>query len=176
MAASLAVFPAVTAFICSVHNPAKVSPCAARAPAGAGPLAGDLFVPFGFVVFSLGDLSGRVLSSLGPWGRTPPPAWAVALYAVARVAIAAATLFCRVVTPSPWRLPTLLRDDRAAWGVVFSLGLTQGHLLSTACMHAPAVVPRGREAEFGPVTGVCITVGCLAGSVASVGLMRAFAG
>jgi hypothetical protein len=40
----------------------------------------------------------------------------------------------------------------------------QGHLLSTACMHAPAVVPPGKEGEFGPVTGLCITAGCLAGS------------
>jgi uncharacterized membrane protein YgcG len=174
MAASLAVFPAVTAFICSVHNPARTSPCAARAPREAGPLAGDLFVPFGFVVFALGDLSGRVLSSIGPWGRAPPSPAAVVLYSLARVALAAGTLFCRVVTPTPWLLPTLVTDDRAAWLLVFALGLTQGHLLSTACMHAPAVVPAGREAEFGPVTGVCITAGCLAGSVASVGVMRAF--
>lgn len=173
MAGSLAVWPGVTAFICSEHNPALVSPCAPRAPPY-GRLSGDLFVPAMFVIFSLGDVTGRIASSWGPWGRHPPPAAALFFYSVLRLAVVCALLLCHVVTPEPWQLPFLLRSDWWPVGLVLALGLTQGHLLSTACMHAPAVLPPGKEAKFGPVTGFCITAGCLAGSVISTFLVERF--
>jgi equilibrative nucleoside transporter 1/2/3 len=170
MGASLAVFPGVAAFICSELNPAVVSPCAAHADAGR--LYGDLFVPVLFVLFSLGDLCGRVMSSWGPWGRRPPPALALLAYALARGVLVVALMVCHVVTPTPWRLRTVLVADWWPFGLVAGLGLTQGHLLSTACMHAPAVVPPGREATFGPMTGLCITLGCLLGSIANSFIMQ----
>lgn len=173
MAGSLAVWPGVAAFICSADNPASVSPCAPRAPPY-GRLSGDLFVPLMFVVYALGDLTGRVASGVGPWGRRPPAPAALLLYSLARLGVAAGLLACHVVTPAPWRLPFLLRADAWPLGLAVALGFTQGHLLSTACMHAPAVLPPGREARFGPVTGFCITAGCLAGSVASTAIVEAF--
>lgn len=172
MAGSLSVWPGVTAFICSVDNPAVVSPCAATSSKGR--LQGDLWVPAMFLFFALGDLTGRIISSWGPWGRRPPAGLSLLLYALLRCGISAALCFCRVITPTPWGLPQLFRDDYYPIGFVVLLGLTQGHLLSTACMHAPAVVPRGKEGEFGPVTGLCITVGCLLGSVTSVFLVGFF--
>jgi hypothetical protein len=173
MAGSLAVWPGVTAFICSVHNPAVVSPCAPRA-APYGRLAGDLFVPAMFVIYALGDVTGRIASSWGPWGRRPPAAASLLAYSLARLGVVGALLVCHVVTPAPWQLPYLLTTDWWPLGLVLALGLTQGHLLSTACMHAPAVLPPGKEARFGPVTGFCITAGCLAGSVASTVIVEAF--
>ncbi|KAI8465261.1 MAG: hypothetical protein J3K34DRAFT_525488 [Monoraphidium minutum] len=172
MAGSLAVWPGVTAFICGAHNPATVSPCAARGQYGRWD--GDLFVPAMFVVFALGDVTGRIASSWGPWGRCPPAAAALMAYALARLGVVAALLFCHVVTPSAWLLPPLLNTDGWTMGLVLGLGLSQGHLLSTACMHAPAVLPPGKEARFGPVTGFCITAGCLGGSIASTLLVEAF--
>jgi hypothetical protein len=173
MAGSLAVWPGVTAFICSVHNPAVVSPCAPRA-APYGRLAGDLFVPAMFVIYALGDVTGRIASSWGPWGRRPPAAASLLAYSLARLSVVGALLLCHVVTPAPWTLPYLLQTDWWPLGLVLALGLTQGHLLSTACMHAPAVLPPGKEARFGPVTGFCITAGCLAGSIASTVIVEAF--
>ena len=173
MAGSLAVWPGVAAFICSAANPAAVSPCVPRAPPY-GRLSGDLFVPLMFVVYALGDLTGRVASGAGPWGRRPPAPAALVAYALARLAVAGGLLACHVVTPAPWRLPYALRSDAWPLGLAVALGFTQGHLLSTACMHAPAVLPPGREARFGPVTGFCITAGCLAGSVASTAIVEAF--
>ncbi|GBF96920.1 equilibrative nucleoside transporter family [Raphidocelis subcapitata] len=173
MAGSLAVWPGVTAFICSVHNPAVVSPCAPRA-APYGRLAGDLFVPAMFVIYALGDVTGRIASSWGPWGRRPPAAASLLAYSLSRLGVVGALLLCHVVTPSPWQLPYMLRTDWWPLGLVLALGLTQGHLLSTACMHAPAVLPPGKEARFGPVTGFCITAGCLAGSIASTALVESF--
>lgn len=174
MGCSLAIWPGVTAFICSVSNPARTSPCA---PLGGGPqprLTGDLFVPLTFVVFGLGDLTGRVASSMGPWGRRPPHPAAMLAYAIARLGLGAAILVCNVVTPTPWLLPTLLNNDAYPLALIAALGLTQGHLLSTACMHAPALVPPGKEGDFGPVTGFAITAGSLLGSGALFGIMQRF--
>ena len=110
-----------------------------------------------------------------PWRACrPPSAAALLLYSLARLGVVGALLMCHVVTPAPWRLPYVLRTDSWPLGLVLALGLTQGHLLSTACMHAPAVLPPGKEARFGPVTGFCITAGCLAGSIVSAALVEAF--
>jgi uncharacterized membrane protein YdjX (TVP38/TMEM64 family) len=41
-------------------------------------------------------------------------------------------------------------------------------------MHAPALVPAGKEGEFGPVTGFAITAGSLMGSAALFFIMQQF--
>ncbi|KAF8065938.1 hypothetical protein HT031_002999 [Scenedesmus sp. PABB004] len=175
MGCSLAVWPGITAFICSVDNPATTSPCASTSGGGRwGRVTGDLFVPITFVVFGVGDLAGRIASSWGPWGAAPPPALSLLAYALARFGLLGAILFCHVVTPTAWALPTLFPSDAYPLAFITLLGLTQGHLLSTLCMHAPALVPPGKEAEFGPVTGLCITVGSLMGSASLFFIMRAF--
>jgi hypothetical protein len=127
MAVSLAVWPGVTAFFCSVDNPATSSPCAPRGahPGIWGRLTGDLFTPITFVAFGVGDLIGRVASSWGPWGRRPPAAAALLVYALARFGIGAGILVCNVVTPAPWRLPVLVHSDWASLGLIVLLGLTQ---------------------------------------------------
>lgn len=127
MGVSLGVWPGVTAFFCSVDNPATSSPCA---PRGAhhgiwGRLTGDLFVPITFVAFGVGDLFGRIGSSWGPWGRRPPAALSLLVYSLLRFAIAAGILCCNVVTPTPWKLPVLVHTDWASLGLIFLLGLTQ---------------------------------------------------
>ncbi|WIA37582.1 hypothetical protein OEZ86_014488 [Tetradesmus obliquus] len=176
MGCSLAIWPGVTAFICSVDNPAKTSPCAATSSVDSrfGRITGDLFVPITFVVFGVGDLTGRIISSWGPWGRRPPAPLSLLLYALLRFGIAYAILHCHVVTPTLWQLPTLFHNDLYPLGFITLLGLTQGHLLSTACMHAPALVPPGKEGEFGPVTGFAITAGSLMGSAALFFIMEQF--
>jgi equilibrative nucleoside transporter 1/2/3 len=96
------------------------------------------------------------------------------VYSLLRFGIAYAILHCHVVTPTLWQLPTLFHNDLYPLGFITLLGLTQGHLLSTACMHAPALVPAGKEGEFGPVTGFAITAGSLMGSAALFFIMQQF--
>jgi hypothetical protein len=176
MGCSLAIWPGITAFICSVDNPAKTSPCAATSSVDSrfGRITGDLFVPITFVVFGVGDLTGRIISSWGPWGRRPPAPLSLFVYALLRFGIAYGILHCNVVTPTLWQLPTLFHNDLYPLAFITLLGLTQGHLLSTACMHAPALVPAGKEGEFGPVTGFAITAGSLMGSAALFWIMQHF--
>lgn len=127
MGVSLAVWPGVTAFFCSVDNPATHSPCAPRgAHSGIwGRLSGDLFVPVTFVAFGIGDLIGRIASSWGPWGRRPPAAASLLLYSLLRFGLAGGILCCNVVTPSAWKLPVLVHTDWASLGLILLLGLTQ---------------------------------------------------
>lgn len=46
-------------------------------------VAGELFVPFVFVLFNLGDLLGRAMAGRGPWAAAPPPVSACGVAEVA---------------------------------------------------------------------------------------------
>lgn len=166
---TMVVFPGITAFICSVHNPAKVSPCAASTKFGR--YAGDLFVPFMYVVFNIGDFCGRTLSSVGPWSKTPPRSKVLLTYALARMMFIVFFVFCHVVTPRTWHFPTYFESDSYPIAFNLLLGLTQGHLLSTACMHAPTLLPASQAGKYGSVVAFACTFGCFIGSMVSVVLV-----
>lgn len=61
---TMSTHPGISSFICSVDNPAAVSPCAARngRPGLAGRIQGDLFVPLLFVLFrwAIGNAVGAM--------------------------------------------------------------------------------------------------------------------
>lgn len=78
-----------------------------RLPCGA--LTGDLFVPLIFVLFNVGDITGRLCASIGPWGHSPPRGRTLVVYATSRIVFVAALAVCRVVTPHPWLLPVVFR-------------------------------------------------------------------
>lgn len=82
-------------------------------------IAGDLFVPFMFVMFNAGDLVGRALAGCGPWSRQPPSTAALSAYAIARLLLLVAMLFCNVVLPHRWALPVLFR-----WSALLPVALT----------------------------------------------------
>ena len=71
--------------------------------------AGDLFTPLLFLLFNVGDLLGRLLSGVGAYVHKSPPASLLMGYALSRIALAAALVFCHVVTPHAWRAPELFR-------------------------------------------------------------------
>ena len=167
-AVTIAVFPSITASICSVHNPATRPPCLPHTRYGrlAGDHrlsrfcakmnlakcfysarhflidkpqqatqafccvaswmtmirfalgsctmtalsmhpAGDLFTPLLFLLFNLGDLLGRLLSGIGPYVHKSPRPSMLMGYALSRIVLAAALIFCHVVTPHAWRAPEL---------------------------------------------------------------------
>ena len=67
--------------------------------------AGDLFQPFLFLLFNVGDASGRLLA--GFHGKPCPPA-ALLAYGFLRVLLVVGIAFCNIVTSKPWLLPALL--------------------------------------------------------------------
>ncbi|KAG2490316.1 hypothetical protein HYH03_011267 [Edaphochlamys debaryana] len=173
---TMSTHPGLSAFICSVDNPAKVSPCAARNDRDGllGRIQGDLFVPLLFVLFSLGDFLGRFLSGYGPWAHGAPKPLSILAYSVLRCAVAAAVLFCHLVTPTRWLLQEYLSKDYWPWGIIMLLGATQGHLISTICMHAPSTLMPTEQSRYGPVTSFAISAGCFVGSFVSIGLSSVF--
>jgi equilibrative nucleoside transporter 1/2/3 len=167
--ASFSVHPGVSAFVCSVQNPATSSPCISRPSAGR--LFGDLFVPLLFVVFSVFDFLGRMLAGFGPWSRSAPNAMVLVIYSVLRFAAAGALLFSNVIAPTHWMLPRLIDNDYVFQGLVGLMGMTQGHLISTVLMHAPSTLPSNEQNRFGPVTSFAISAGSFLGSLVSVAIM-----
>ena len=57
---------------------------------------------------SVGDFLGRFLSGFGPWAHHAPAPLSILAYSVVRCAIAAAILFCHLVTPATWMLDEYL--------------------------------------------------------------------
>lgn len=162
---TLSVFPGITAFICSVDNPATSSPCAAHTAAGR--LAGDLFVPVMFVAFNVGDFCGRLIASVGPWSRKPPAASVVISYALLRAAFLLVFIFCNVITPQKWSVPTLLRSDVFPLAGNLLLGMTNGHLMTIIYMHAPQLLPAWSKHCYGAAVSVCMVGGLFVGSLVS---------
>ena len=62
-----------------------------------------------FLVCNFGDVAGRMLVSVGPWGSRPPGMTAMVVYSLLRVPLAGLILFSNVVTAELWRLPRLIR-------------------------------------------------------------------
>jgi equilibrative nucleoside transporter 1/2/3 len=74
---------------------------------------------------SLGDFVGRFLAGFGPWSRGAPKPLSILLYSLLRCGVAAAVLFCHLVTPTPWLLDEYLSADYWPAAVIFLLGATQ---------------------------------------------------
>lgn len=51
---------------------------------------------------------------------------------------------------------------------------SQGHLISTICMHAPATLQPAHASRYGPVTSFAISSGCFLGSFVSLYLATQF--
>ncbi|GAX77749.1 hypothetical protein CEUSTIGMA_g5192.t1 [Chlamydomonas eustigma] len=169
---TMGMHPGITSFICSMENPAKVSPCAASTASGR--IYGDLFVPLLYVLFSLGDFLGRLLSGYGPWSHGAPAPLSIFAYSLFRGAIGGGLLFCHIITPTAWKLPQYLDEDYYPFALITLLGLTQGHLISTICMHAPSTLLPTEQSKYGPVTSFAISMGSFLGSFVALGLGTAF--
>ncbi|CAL8462012.1 g1543 [Coccomyxa elongata] len=165
-ALTIAVFPSVTAAICSVHNPAKSPPCFPHVAAGR--LAGDLWTPLLFLLFNGGDLGGRLLAGIGQQQHRAPGTGALLTYALTRVVLVTGLLLCHVITPHPWRLPELVRSDLLPTVLIFLLGLTNGHLASLTSMHMPSLLPPSYRERSGPIIAFSITIGLTLGSILAV--------
>lgn len=160
---TLAVFPGIATAICSSQSSTEGTVCTPSPSAGR--LNGELFVPVLFVLYNLGDITGRLSSCIGPWGRSPPSGSILLAYAVLRLPLAAALAFCRVIMPRHWLPPMLFRSD--VWPLLFTflLGTSNGHLASLICMHAPSLLPVNAKGGCGAVLAFAITTGVTIGSV-----------
>lgn len=163
---TLAVFPGIATSICSSRSSTEGTVCTPSPSAGR--LSGELFVPSLFVLYNMGDITGRLSSCIGPWGRSPPSGSILLAYAILRLPLAAALAFCRVITPRHWLLPILFRSDVWPRLFTFLLGMSNGRLASVICMHAPSLLPVNARGGCGAVLAFAITTGVTIGSVVAL--------
>lgn len=106
----------------------------------------------------------------GPWSHGAPQPLQILAYSIGRSVIAGGLLFCHIVTPTAWLFPQYFDNDYYPFTLILLLGLTQGHLISTICMHAPSTLMPTEMSKYGPVTSFAISVGCFLGSFVALGL------
>ncbi|OAQ22744.1 hypothetical protein K457DRAFT_102342 [Linnemannia elongata AG-77] len=165
-ALTLSLFPSLTALVESTNT----APDRAR-------IFGDLFVPLHFLIYNLGDWTGRSLPSFALFSpNTTHPTrrqqLRYLLSAFGRCIFIPVFLTANLPIPEDTRLlPLLIRRDEIWFLLVFLFALSNGYLGSLIMMVGPACVLGGEnKARAGVKLGFWLTTGLAMGSVASFGV------
>ncbi|KAK6341196.1 hypothetical protein TWF696_008283 [Orbilia brochopaga] len=143
------VFPVFTQAILSVNPP---STSVVTRP--------EVFIPFAFLVWNLGDLLGRVVCGVpGVVCRNPQ---LLAAGAAARVLWIPLYLLCNVKGRG-----ARVDSDWFYWVVQVTFGVTNGYIGSSTMMLGPTLVEEEEVAAAGGFMGLCLVAGLAAGSAAS---------
>lgn len=121
----------------------------------------DLFVPFFFVLFNLGDFLGRVIAGYFTPIFTPKNIW---IAGCMRLIFIPLFLLCNL---SNSQLPVIFTSD--AWPVIFMIffALSNGYVSSTCMQMGPAMVPSSDAPLAGTIMIFCLTAGLMGGAVVS---------
>ncbi|KAG0281724.1 hypothetical protein BGZ95_011642 [Linnemannia exigua] len=165
-ALTLSLFPSLTALVESTNT----APDRAR-------VFGDLFVPLHFLIYNLGDWTGKALPSI-VWfapNTTHPTRRQQLRYLLGsfgRFVFIPIFLTANLPIPEGTRLlPLLIRRDEVWFVLVFLFALSNGYLGSLIMMVGPACVLGGEnKARAGVKLGFWLTAGLAMGSVASFGI------
>lgn len=147
---TICLFPATIVFLLSEHH------CNTEER-----FFNDLFVPFFFVLFNLGDFLGRVIAGYFTPVFTPKNIWVAGSL---RVLFIPLFLLCNL---SNSQLPVLFHSD--AFPVVFMVlfALSNGYVSSTCMQMGPAMVPSADAPLAGVIMIFCLTAGLMGGAVVS---------
>ncbi|KAI5779734.1 nucleoside transporter-domain-containing protein [Geopyxis carbonaria] len=145
------VFPIFTQSILSTRplasNPARV-------------FQPDVFIPLGFLLWNVGDLSGRL--ACGFPGLTTASPRVLALAAVARIVFVPIYLLCNVKGAG-----ARVESDLFYWIVQLAFGASNGWIGSCCMMAAPSFVEEEEREACGGFMGLALVVGLTTGSVVS---------
>lgn len=144
-------FPVFTAKIFSVHDGKNVP----------GLLRPDAFVPLGFFVWNLGDLTGRVATAL-PFSLRHRPVL-LFLISLARIGMVPLYLLCNI----GGRGAKVESDFFYLFVVQLLFGITNGWLGSSCMMAAGEWVEEGEREAAGGFMGLCLVLGLALGSLLS---------
>jgi hypothetical protein len=154
---TLTVFPALIAEI----RPASNLRGAASPPAGR--IFGDLWLPFLFLTFNVGDTAGRILSKhCVAWPKL--------------IGILALVRFGFIPVLLVMSAPPTLQQPLGPWArccdilsvmVVSLLAMSNGSLVGSAMIHGPTLVPKDFRSQAGTVMAFFLQTGLLLGSVSS---------
>lgn len=130
-------------------------------------LTNDLYVPFSFVVFNLGDLAGRLCSEKVPVERIRHMSLKLVIASVCRVAFFPLLLFC--ASEVSGLHPMTIESDFYSLVVQFLFAFTNGILISCSFMHAPHLVAHttGMQERASEMMSFAVFFGLLSGSLLS---------
>ncbi|KAF9961173.1 hypothetical protein BGZ70_008350 [Mortierella alpina] len=166
---TLSLFPSLTTLVESTNT----------AP-DRGRVHGDLFVPLHFLIYNLGDWTGKALPSFAWFAPstlhpTRKQQLRYLMAAVSRCVFIPIFLTANLPIPEEARLlPFLIRRDEVWFLLVFLFALSNGYVASIVMMVGPACVMGGeKKARAGVKLGFWLTTGLALGSVASFGGVEA---
>lgn len=152
-AATLSVFPAVTALILST-----------------GYKDGDrwsteYFIPVTcFVLFNIGDYLGRIMAGVVQWPKaTKTGSWIVMTMSLARMVFIPLFLFCNASPSNRVYTPVLFRSDIAFIVLIVLFSVSNGYVGNIAMMYAPKVLPDSQSQSTAAsimVSALVIGLGC----------------
>ena len=151
---TLSVFPGVTSEIRSIKNPKNVPlPTAGR-------FFGDLWVPFSFLCFNVGDTLGRVIAAYVKLSTKH-----TFVYSILRLVFIPLFLNCNIgVDHANTELgaPYFYND---AFPIIFMLlmAMSNGFLASSAMMNGPDNVPPGSASKAGTLMAFFLELGLVLG-------------
>ena len=149
---TLGLFPGWTAELRSVHQ------CRTHFR-----LANDLYVPFMFLFFNLGDLTGRLLSARLPMAQMHDlPSKLVAAACLRFLFFPILFLCTGGSSPNRLQIPSDLYSEVAQ----FAFAVSNGFILSTAFVHAPTLVPQTSDMQerCSEILNFSVAFGLLCGS------------
>lgn len=157
---TLAIFPTIIASIASVNQESESR------------IFHDIFVPFAFLLFNIGDLLGRMLAGMIPF---PTPRWQF-IFSLARTVFFFLFLCCNVVLRDPngvpieTSLPVLFGNDYVYWLFVLLFATSNGYLASVCMITAPTMVDPKEKEKVGTLMITALVFGLSLGSFFSFGL------
>ncbi|ODQ64300.1 hypothetical protein NADFUDRAFT_47533 [Nadsonia fulvescens var. elongata DSM 6958] len=125
----------------------------------------ELFVPLAFLVWNLGDLTGRSLCAIQSLVVRKPRS--MVAYGLLRFVFIIFLLMCNVRDRG-----AMVDSDVFYLMVLFMFGVTSGHLSSSCMMMAASFVPDGVKEAAGGFMILCLSVGLALGSVFSFVFVR----
>lgn len=154
---TLAIFPAWTSSLKSIHQ------CESQHPLAR--LSNDLYIPTTFVIFNLGDLTGRLLAERAALHTITGLSTKLVVFALFRGGFFGLFLLCaanKSVIPA-------IPSDLFSLSVQFLFAVSSGALISTAFIHASNLVPNTAkmQARSSEILSFALSLGLLCGSLLS---------
>ena len=155
---TLALFPSLTSRLRSIH----------QCQPSSGRLNNDLYVPFTFLLFNIGDLAGREIAGRLPMHRINNLSYKLVVAACGRCLFFPLLLLCArgsSLTSNDTLL--IVHSDLFSFAVQAMLALTNGGLITLAFMHAPTLLPNtpGTMEKSSEILTLCCSFGLLCGSL-----------
>jgi len=142
---------------------------AKMAGTGSSRFSGDIFVPFLFLVFNVGDLCGRVAAS---WRTLINPKY---LWVFVTLRLVFIPLFLLCNKSSSGGVVDFAVFGNDAWPVIFMaiFSISNGYLGSQTMMYGPSQVGtyQPNQAKAGTFMAFCLSLGIFVGSVSSFALV-----